>query len=51
MLYERNEIMARRFVEIASERSLFCAVGAGHLAGEKGMLRQLKKQGFKTTPV
>jgi len=50
MLYERNTIMAHRFAEIASERSLFCAVGAGHLAGEKGMLRLLKKQGFKPTP-
>lgn len=50
MLYERNQIMARRFAEIASDRSLFCAVGAGHLAGEKGMLRLLKKHGFKTTP-
>lgn len=51
MLYERNTIMAHRFAEIAAERSLFCAVGAGHLAGEKGMLRLLKKQGFKTTTV
>ena len=51
MLYERNLIMARRFAEIATDRSLFCAVGAGHLAGEKGMLRLLKKQGFKTSPV
>ena len=51
MLYERNKIMAHRFAEIAAERSLFCAVGAGHLAGEKGMLRLLKKQGFKTTAV
>jgi uncharacterized protein YbaP (TraB family) len=46
MLYERNQIMTHRFAEIATERSLFCAVGAGHLAGEKGMLRMLKKQGF-----
>ncbi|MFN0013988.1 MAG: TraB/GumN family protein [Saprospiraceae bacterium] len=51
MLYERNEIMSRRFFEIAAEKSLFCAVGAGHLAGEKGMLRLLKKQGFKTAPM
>ncbi|MBK9336962.1 MAG: TraB/GumN family protein [Lewinellaceae bacterium] len=48
MLYERNQIMARRFADIAVERSLFCAVGAGHLAGEKGMLRLLKKRGFNT---
>ncbi|MEQ1744150.1 MAG: TraB/GumN family protein [Saprospiraceae bacterium] len=51
MLYERNQIMAGRFSEIAAEKSLFCAVGAGHLAGEKGMLRLLKKQDFKTVPL
>lgn len=47
LLYERNKIMANRFTEIASKESLFCAVGAGHLAGQKGLLRLLKKQGFK----
>jgi uncharacterized protein YbaP (TraB family) len=47
LLYERNVLMAKRFEEIAREQSLFCAVGAGHLAGGKGMLRLLKKAGFK----
>lgn len=51
LLYERNKIMARRFAEIARDRALFCAVGAGHLAGEKGMLRLLKKAGFIVKPV
>jgi len=51
LLYRRNELMARRFAEIASEQSLFCAVGAGHLAGGKGMLRLLKKAGFKIKPI
>ncbi len=51
LLYHRNELMAKRFVEIASEHSLFCAVGAGHLAGGKGMLRLLKKAGFGVKPV
>ena len=51
LLYRRNELMAKRFAEIANEQSLFCAVGAGHLAGGKGMLRLLKKAGFKVRPV
>lgn len=51
LLYERNRLMVKRFGEIANEQSLFCAVGAGHLAGGKGMLRLLKKAGFKVKPV
>jgi uncharacterized protein YbaP (TraB family) len=51
LLYERNALMTARFEEIARERSLFCAVGAGHLAGGKGMLRLLKKAGFKVKPI
>ncbi|MBL7810198.1 MAG: TraB/GumN family protein [Saprospiraceae bacterium] len=51
LLYRRNKIMAERFVELASSTSLFCAVGAGHLAGGKGMLRLIKKAGFKITPI
>lgn len=51
LLYRRNQLMAKRFAEIAATDSLFCAVGAGHLAGGKGMLRLLKKAGFKVRPV
>lgn len=51
LLYRRNEIMTARFAEIARDQSLFCAVGAGHLAGAKGMLRGLKQLGFKAQPV
>ncbi|MBC7778049.1 MAG: TraB/GumN family protein [Phycisphaerae bacterium] len=51
LLYHRNELMARRFAEIAVGQPLFCAVGAGHLAGGKGMLRLLKKAGFTIKPI
>ena len=51
LLYDRNGLMAQRFAEIARSQSLFCAVGAGHLAGQKGMLRLLKKAGFVVRPV
>lgn len=51
LLYNRNKLMARRFSDIASTESLFCAVGAGHLAGQKGLLRLIKKQGFRVRTV
>lgn len=51
LLYHRNILMTKRFEEIAQARPLFCAVGAGHLAGGKGMLRLLKKSGFRIAPV
>lgn len=51
LLYQRNQNMANRFFEMANQKSLFCAVGAGHLAGEKGMLRLLKHHGFKLHPI
>lgn len=51
LLFHRNRHMADRFNELALDQSLFCAVGAGHLAGEKGILRLLKKQGFTLHPI
>lgn len=51
LLYRRNKKMARRFEEISARQSLFCAVGAGHLPGEKGLLRLLRRKGYKVKPV
>lgn len=51
LIFRRNKLMVNEFARIAQEEPLFCAVGAAHLAGEKGMLRLLKKQGFKVKPV
>jgi uncharacterized protein YbaP (TraB family) len=51
MLYDRNRNMVEKFAAVAQTQPLFCAVGAGHLPGEKGMLRLLKKAGFKVKPV
>jgi len=51
LLYDRNEIMAERIVRLGAYQSLFTAVGAGHLAGKKGVLRLLKKAGFELVPV
>lgn len=51
MLTDRNQVMADRIMTIASEASLFCAIGAGHLAGKKGVLRLLKQQGLTIKPI
>ena len=52
LLFNRNDLMAKRIAQFASEQSLFASIGAGHLAGEKGVLRLLKKKhGFKVKPV
>lgn len=51
LLFDRNSRMALRLVKIANSESVFAAVGAAHLGGAKGMLRLVKKQGFKVTPV
>jgi len=51
LLYDRNVKMANRFAQIAEQQSLFAAIGAGHLAGEKGVLRLLKQRGFLVKPI
>ncbi|MEQ8703537.1 MAG: TraB/GumN family protein [Phaeodactylibacter sp.] len=51
MLYRRNELMAERIGEMINGQSVFCAIGAGHLYGGKGVLRLLKQQGFTVAPV
>lgn len=50
LLYRRNRIMAERIGPILREQTTVCAIGAGHLAGEKGVLRLLKKQGLRVKP-
>jgi len=51
LLYDRNLIMAERITALAKEQSIFVAIGAGHLAGQKGVLRLLKREGFKVRPI
>ncbi len=50
MLYDRNELMAKRMKTMLAEQSTFVAVGAGHLGGQKGVLRLLKLEGVKIKP-
>ena len=51
LLYNRNKIMAKRIDKMARTETLFSAIGAAHLGGEKGVLRLLKKEGWKLTPI
>lgn len=47
LLKRRNKIMAARTEELSQTQSAFIAVGAGHLAGNYGVLRLLKEKGWK----
>lgn len=51
LLYNRNEIMANRVSEILETQTICVAIGAGHLAGKKGVLRLLKQKGYKIKPI
>ena len=51
LLDERNINMAGRLASAASERPVFAAVGASHLAGKGGLVNRMRDAGFKVTPV
>ena len=51
MITDRNHIMADRIIEKAKQNSLFCAIGAGHLAGKEGVLKLLKDKGLSVKPI
>lgn len=51
MLDNRNLKWIPQIVETSKETPTFYAVGAGHLGGEKGVIRLLRKEGYKVTPV
>lgn len=50
-LDERNEKWIDRMAERMDQKSIFFAVGAGHLWGEKGLIHLLKEQGYMVEPV
>lgn len=51
MLYQRNAHMADRIYELIHRQSSFCALGAGHLWGKKGVLKYLKDKGVGVRPL
>lgn len=50
LLYERNRRWISRIRDLMAEEKIFFAVGAGHLAGEKGVIRLLEEAGYRLTP-
>lgn len=50
-LYKRNEIQANSIDSILKRNSLFVAVGAAHLPGDRGVIELLRKKGYKLRPV
>jgi len=51
LMDERNKKMVARIKELSKDKQLFIAVGASHLAGQDGLLNQLKQSGFKISPM
>lgn len=51
ILTDRNEKWIPRFENLAKEDVTFFAVGAGHLGGEKGLIKLLQANGYTLKPV
>ena len=51
LLYDRNANWTKKLQELMPKKSLVIAVGAGHLPGEKGVLKLLTEAGYKVEPV
>jgi uncharacterized protein YbaP (TraB family) len=50
-LDDRNIKWIPRMIDMMDKRSMFFAVGAGHLWGEKGVIHLLRAEGYIVTPV
>lgn len=51
LLTDRNKRWIPRIIKIASEKSTLFGVGAGHLAGENGVIQLLRKAGYTVEAV
>ena len=51
LLTNRNKNWVAQLKNIMNKQSVFVAVGAGHLVGEKGLLNLLKKEGYTVEPL
>ncbi len=51
LLTQRNKNWIPKIVEMSQKTPSFFAVGAGHLAGQQGVIHLLRKEGYKVTPV
>jgi len=51
LVINRNKRWGKQIPELIKDKSVFIAVGAGHLPGEKGIINILRQQGFSVNPV
>lgn len=51
LLNERNKNWISKMENMMEEKRVFFAVGAGHLAGEEGVIKLLRKQGYTVTAI
>ena len=51
LIYNRNRNWVEKLKNLMPDKSLTIAVGAGHLAGEKGLIKLLRKAGYTVRPV
>lgn len=51
LINDRNKNWIPQIIATSKKTRTFYAVGAGHLGGENGVIRLLRKQGYKVTPV
>ena len=51
LLDDRNRAWIPKLETAFKEKPTFVAVGAGHLGGKNGVIRLLRKRGYKVTPV
>lgn len=51
MLTERNEAWVIKVDKTIQQNQTFIAVGAGHLAGKNGLIKLLRKEGYKVKPL
>lgn len=51
LIIQRNKNWMPGITKAIADKQTFFAVGAGHLGGTNGLIRLLRKQGYKLTPV
>jgi uncharacterized protein YbaP (TraB family) len=51
LLEKRNRKWMTLLTEWMTEKSLFIAVGAGHLSGETGLIKLLREEGYTVNPI
>lgn len=51
LLTNRNHTMADRIILMTKDQPVFAAIGAGHLAGDEGVISLLRNKGYTVEPV